>query len=82
MTTQMIIRVESNLKEKVGKLARAEGKNLSDIVRELLIRYTKERDMSSYIDNLWDRIGDSFAKKDISETDIEEAIKNARAKNV
>jgi len=80
MTSQMIIRVESSLKEKVGKLARAEGKNLSDIVRELLIKYTKERDMSSYIDNLWDKIGADLSKNKISETDIEKTIKKVRAK--
>ncbi len=79
MSTQMIIRVESSLKERVSKLARAEGKNLSDIVRDLLIKYTKERDMSSYIDNLWDKIGDNFSKNDISESDIEQVIKNLRS---
>ena len=40
MATQMIIRVESSLKKKVSQLAKAEGKNLSQIVRELLEKYT------------------------------------------
>jgi predicted DNA-binding protein len=62
MTTQMIIRVESSLKSKISQLAKAEGKNLSELVRELLEKYTKERDMSAYIDKLWDRIGQDFAK--------------------
>ena len=42
MATQMIIRVEPSLKNKVSKLAKAEGKNLSELVRELLEKYTKE----------------------------------------
>jgi predicted DNA-binding protein len=80
MTTQMIIRVESSLKSKISQLAKAEGKNLSELVRELLEKYTKERDMSAYIDKLWDRIGHDFAKSNISETDIDEAIKKVRSK--
>ena len=36
MATQMIIRVEPSLKNKVRRLAEAEGKNLSELVRELL----------------------------------------------
>ena len=66
MTTQMIIRVEANLKNTVSQLAKAEGKNLSELVRELLVNYTKERDMSAYIDNLWDRIGENLTQENIS----------------
>ncbi len=81
MATQMIIRVEPDLKNKASKLAKADGKNLSELVRELLINYTKERDMSSYIDNLWDRIGQTFSKNNTSETDIEDTVKQVRLKN-
>ncbi|MCD6397422.1 MAG: CopG family transcriptional regulator [Spirochaetaceae bacterium] len=81
MATQMIIRVEPDLKDKVSKFAKAEGKNLSELVRELLINYTKERDMSAYIDGLWDRIGYNFSQKNMSEADIEEAINQVRLKN-
>jgi len=81
MATQMIIRVEPDLKDKVSKFAKAEGKNLSELVRELLINYTKERDMSPYIDGLWDRIGQNFSQKDISELVIEEVINQVRLKN-
>ncbi len=81
MATQMIIRVEPSLKNRVSQLAKAEGKNLSELVRELLEKYTKERDISTYIDNLWDRIGNNFSKNNISEANIEEAIKQVRSKN-
>ena len=81
MSTQMIIRVEPTLKNKVSQLAKAEGKNLSELVRELLVKYTKERDMSAYIDNLWDRIGQNFSKNDIPKNDIEKVIKQVRAEN-
>ncbi len=80
MTTQMIIRVESSLKDKVSKLAKSEGKNLSELVRELLENYTKERDMGNYIDNLWSTIGKKLSVDNV-ESDIEKAIKQVRSQN-
>ena len=80
MATQMIIRVESSLKKKVSQLAKAEGKNLSQIVRELLEKYAKERDMGAYIDSLWGAIGKDFAQNNISEADIEKVIRQVRSK--
>ena len=81
MTTQMIIRIEPSLKNKASNLAKLEGKSLSELVRELLENYSKERDMGAYIDNLWDSIGKKLDQENISELDIEEAIKLARSKN-
>jgi len=80
MTTQMIIRVESSLKDKVSKLAKSEGKNLSELVRELLENYTKERDMGNYIDNLWSTIGKKLSVDNV-ESDIEKAIRQVRSQN-
>ena len=42
MATQMIVRIDPNLKDKVSRLAQSEGKNLSELVRELLEKYTKQ----------------------------------------
>ena len=81
MATQMIVRVEPALKNRVMQLAKAEGKNLSELVRELLVNYTKERDMSTYIDDLWARIGENLAQNEISPPDIDEAIRQVRKKN-
>ena len=81
MATQMIIRVEPSLKDKVSRLAKSEGKNLSELVRELLEKYTKERDMGAYIDNLWTKIGSNLSKNNILEADIENAIKQVRSSN-
>jgi len=81
MSTQMIVRVDSNLKSKASQLAKAEGKNLSELVRELLVNYTRERDMGAYIDDLWDRIGEHFAQNGILEKDIDKAIRRVRSKN-
>ncbi len=81
MTTQMIIRVEPGLKNKISMLAKSEGKNLSELVRELLERYAKERDVRGYIDNLWDKIGHTLLQNNISEADIEDAVREVRLKN-
>ena len=81
MATQMIIRVEPSLKDKVSRLAKSEGKNLSELVRELLEKYTKERDMGAYIDNLWTKIGSDLSKNNMLEVDIENAIKQVRSSN-
>ena len=82
MATQMIIRVESGLKNKISQIAKSEGKNLSELVRELLVKYTRERDIGPYINELWDRIGKKLTQSGISETDIPQVIKQARSKNV
>ena len=81
MATQMIIRLDPFLKEKVSNLARKEGKNLSELVRELLERYVRERDMGAYIDNLWDKIGRRLSEKNISQTDIDGIIQKVRSSN-
>ncbi|MDA8163957.1 MAG: ribbon-helix-helix protein, CopG family [Desulfobacteraceae bacterium] len=80
MTTQMIIRLDDELKEKVNKLAKAEGKNASIVVRELLEGYVKDRDISAYIDDLWRRAGGRLKAKGVNPEDIARAIREARAK--
>jgi len=78
MTTQMIIRVDDDLKEKVSKLAKSEGKNVSVIVRELMENYIKDRDISGYIDDLWKRTGKKLKAKGVKPVDIDSAIREAR----
>ena len=81
MTHQMIIRIAPELKTKVSQLAKAEGKNLSELVRELLEKYTKERDMSTYIDNLWNKISINLTQNNVTESDIDKAIRHVRSNN-
>ncbi len=78
MTTQMIIRINSEMKNRLVKLARVEGKTTSQMVRDLIEDYIKEKDIGSYIDNLWDRIGEKLTAKGISQRDINRAIKESR----
>ncbi len=80
MTTQMIVRIDPKLKTKVSNLAKAEGKRVSEVVRELLEDYVRDRDIGPYIDNLWTRIGAKLASRGVSLKDVSRVIKDARAK--
>lgn len=78
MPSQMILRMPDDLKEKVGRQAKAEGKNVSTLVREVLEEYIKNHDMSSYVDDLWGRIADRLKAGGKGPEDIEAAIRRAR----
>jgi len=80
MTTQMIVRINPELKNQVNSIAKAEGKSVSEVVRELLEDYVKNRDIGLYIDDLWQRIGDKLTSRKIGLKEINRAIKEVRAK--
>ena len=80
MSTQMIIRIDSEVKNRLNKLARIEGKTTSGMVRELIEEYIKERDISSYIDDLWNRTGKKLKAKGVTPAAIEAAIGASRKK--
>jgi predicted DNA-binding protein len=79
MTTQMIVRINPELKNKVNSLAKAEGKSVSEVVRELLEDYVKNRDIGLYVDDLWQRIGDKLESHKIDPKEIKRAIQEVRA---
>ncbi|MBN1103079.1 MAG: CopG family transcriptional regulator [Deltaproteobacteria bacterium] len=79
MSTQMIIRIEPELRDKVGSLARAEGKTTSQVVRSLLEEYVRSRDMGAYVDDLWDRIGTKLSSRGVGVKEVRRAIRSARA---
>lgn len=78
MATQMIIRMDPGLKDKIARLARSEGKNTSEMVRELIEDYVKEHDISSYVDDLWGRVGKKLKSKGKTPEDVARAVKEAR----
>ena len=80
MATQMIVRIDPELKNKVSRIALSEGKNVSVIVRELLENYIKDRDIGSYIDDLWMRTGTKLKAQGVTLKDLDSAIKDVRAK--
>ena len=79
MTTQMIVRIDDDLKKHFNKLAQSEGKNSSQVVRELIESYIQEHDIGSYIDVLWDRVGEKLTEKGVSTAKIKKAIRETRA---
>lgn len=78
MTHQMIVRIEPELKTHVEKCARAEGKNISQIVRELLKNYLHDHDISSYIDTVWEKIGKKINRRAKNQTYLNNIIKKVR----
>jgi predicted DNA-binding protein len=80
MSTQMIVRINPELKDKVNTLAKAEGKSISEVVRELLEEYVKNRDIGLYVDDLWQRIGDKLINRKMGPKEIQRAIREVRTK--
>ena len=80
MSTQMIVRIDPELKSKVNNIAKTEGKSISEVVRELLEDYVKDRDIGLYIDDLWKRIGAKLESRGFGPKDIKSAIGEVRTK--
>jgi len=80
MATQMIVRVDPELKTKVNNLAKADSKSISEVVRQLLEDYVRDRDIGSYIDDLWQRIGTKLTSRGLGLEDIQSVIQEVRAK--
>lgn len=78
MTTQMIIRIEPEMKTRLRKLAQAEGKSTNQVVRELIENYIRERDLGAYIDDLWTRMEKQLTARDISLDDVARAVQAVR----
>jgi len=78
MSVQMLIRVDSKLKTKITKLARYEGKSTNQMVKEIIEDYVKERDIESYVDDLWERIGKKLKSKGITRKSIAQEIRKIR----
>ena len=78
MSTQMIVRIDPELKTKVNNLAKAEGKSISEVVRGLLEDYVKDRDIGLYIDDLWKRISTKLGSRGFGPQDIKRVIQEVR----
>jgi predicted DNA-binding protein len=78
MSAQMLIRIDAEVKNRLNKLARLEGKTTSEMVRELIEERIKERDIGAYVDDLWNRIGKKLKAKGVTPAAIEKAIKASR----
>jgi hypothetical protein len=79
MTSQILVRVDKELKEKFQKLTGIERKSVNEKVRELMEEYVKEHSMESAMKTLWDEIGRSMKKKGYKESDVAKMIRKARS---
>ncbi|MBI5047539.1 MAG: CopG family transcriptional regulator [Deltaproteobacteria bacterium] len=79
MESQMIVRIDSNIKDKFSKIVRMEGKSSSEKIREMIENYISQKDFAAVVDRVWNNISAEFKKREISEGDIENVIKKVRA---
>ncbi len=78
MQTQIVIKIDSKLKDTADKVASMEGKSLNDVIEDLLKEYITKRNISTYIDELWNRISRQLRDKGVTEADIDTAIAEVR----
>jgi predicted DNA-binding protein len=78
MSGHLLIRIDPELKKRLDQLSRSEGKTTSRMVRELIGDYVKQRDISGYIDGLWERIGKKLRARGAKKSDIGRSIAQAR----
>jgi predicted DNA-binding protein len=80
MSDQLLVRIDADLKKRFDRLAKAEGKTTSLMVRELISDYIKERDIGAYIDSLWERIGVKLTARGVRPAAIKRTIAESRKK--
>lgn len=78
MSTQIVVKIDPETKERLGQLAKAEGKSYSQIIRELIADYLRKQDMAAYIDDLWERVGRKLRERGITLADVDRAIREVR----
>ncbi|HAM50519.1 MAG TPA: hypothetical protein DCP92_07400 [Nitrospiraceae bacterium] len=79
MTSQILVRVDKELKDKFQRLSGTEQKSVNEKVRELMEEYVREHSMESAMKNLWDEVGHSMKKKGYKESDIDKMIRKVRS---
>ena len=79
MVSQILIRVDKELKDKFRRLSRTEQKSVNEKVRELMEEYVKDHSMEVAMRSLWDEIGQSLQKKGYKASDVKQMIKEVRS---
>ena len=82
MRDQLLIRVDPELKRRLAKAATLEGKTSTQVIRDLIEDYVRQRDLPSYIAELWDRIGENLKLSGVKPGGIAKAIHEARRARV
>jgi len=74
MTSQILVRLDKELKDKFQWLSGIERKSVNEKVRELMEKYVKEHSLEATMKNLWDEIGSSMKKKGYKEADVARSL--------
>lgn len=80
VASQIIIRIDPEVKARFSKLAGMEGKTANQMARKLVEDYIKEGNIGIYIDDLWSRIGGKLRSKGVGQRDISRGIIGDRGK--
>jgi hypothetical protein len=78
MGDHLVIRVKPQTKKKFFELARMEGKTASVKIRELMEGYISRNDVGPLVDNLWKTISLKMRERELSQADVENAIRTVR----
>ncbi len=78
MTSQILVRVDKNLKDKFRRLSGTERKSVNEKLRELMEEYVKEHSLAPAMESLWDEVGLSMKKKGYKAADVEKMVRKIR----
>ena len=78
MVSQVLIRLDKELKDKFQRLSRTEQKSVNKKIRELMEEYVKDHNMEAAMRSLWDEIGQSLRKKGYKASNVNKMIKEVR----
>ncbi len=78
MVSQILIRVDKELKDKFQRLSRMEQKSVNEKVRDLMEEYVKDHDLEAAMKDLWDEMGEALKKRGYKASDVHRKIKEVR----
>ncbi|MGA1869909.1 MAG: ribbon-helix-helix protein, CopG family [bacterium] len=53
MSTQLVIRIDPEKREKLNRISKAEGKTTSQVIREMIDNFISEHDIGGYREKLY-----------------------------
>jgi len=79
MASQILVRVNKEIKNKFQRLSRFEQKSVNEKIRELMEEYVRDHSIEDAMKGLWDEMGESLKKKGYKESDVEKTIRKVRS---
>lgn len=79
MTSQILVRIDKDIKEKFQQLSRFEHKSVNEKLRELMKEYVEEHNIETAMKGLWSEIGVSLKKKGYKVSDVEKTVRKVRS---